>query len=335
MIHVLVTAPFSSQLLDQLRAVAPDRVKIEQISLSDSRWPADKTTRAEIYYAINGVPQPEQAPALRWVQAHWAGVDHLRDEPLWQSDVQITTASGVHAPNMGQYAFAQILAWAHRVPNWLSYQHRKDWPRDRWQKFVPDELRGRTLGIVGYGSIGREVARLGKAFGMRVLASKRDARTLVHEGYTPAGSGDPEGVMADRIYPTEATRSMVAECDYVVITLPLTDKTYQLFDEILFKEMKPNCFLVNVGRGAIIKENDLVRALRRGWIGGAGLDVFEVEPLPPESPLWELDNVILSPHVSGFTPYYDERVVELFAENLRRYLAGEPLLNLVNREAGY
>jgi phosphoglycerate dehydrogenase-like enzyme len=335
MIHVLVTAPFSSQLLDQLRVIAPNQVKIEQISLSDSRWPAGKTTQAEVYYAINGVPDIEQAPNLRWVQAHWAGVDHLRDQPIWDSDVQITTASGIHAPNMGQYVFAQILAWAHRVPNWLAHQRKNQWPKDRWRKFVPDELRGRTLGILGYGSIGREVARLGKSFGMRVLASKRDARTLEHEGYTPAGSGDPEGAMADRIYPTEATRSMVAECDYVVITLPLTDKTYQLFDEILFREMKPNCFLVNVGRGAIIKENDLVRALRRGWIAGAGLDVFEVEPLPPDSPLWEMDNVILSPHISGFTPYYDERAVELFAENLRRYLAGEPLLNLVNREAGY
>jgi phosphoglycerate dehydrogenase-like enzyme len=335
MIHVLVTAPFSSQLLDRLRAVAPDQIKIEQISLSDSRWPAGKTTRAEIYYAINGVPEPEQAPNLRWVQAHWAGVDHMRDQPIWQSDVQISTASGVHAPNMGQYVFAQLLAWAHRVPNWFAHQHKNEWPKDRWRKFVPDELRGRTLGILGYGSIGREVARLGKAFGMHVLATKRDVRTLKHEGYTPAGTGDPEGVMADRIYPTEATRSMVAECDYVVITMPLTDKTYQLFDELLFKEMKPDSFLVNVGRGAIIKENDLVRALRRGWIGGAGLDVFEVEPLPSDSPLWELDNVILTPHVSGFTPHYDDRAVELFAENLRRYLAGEPLLNLVNREMGY
>jgi phosphoglycerate dehydrogenase-like enzyme len=335
MINVLVTAPFPTPLIEKLRAVSP-QLKIEQwLVPADKQWPADKTMTAEVYYAVNAVPTPEQAPHLQWIQAHWAGVDHMRQEAIWNSNIPIATASGVHAPNMGQYVFAQILAWAHRVPRWLYYQQKKEWPKDRWQKFVPDELHGRTLGILGYGSVGREVARLAKGFGMTVLATKRDARSLEHSGYTPPGSGDPEGKMADRIYPTEATRSMVAECDYVVITLPLTDKTYHLFDEPMFRAMKPNSFLINVGRGPVVKEADLARALRRGWLAGAGLDVFEVEPLPSDSPLLAQENVIISPHVSGFTPNYDERVTDLFAENLRRYLAGEPLLNVVDREAGY
>jgi phosphoglycerate dehydrogenase-like enzyme len=333
-VRVLMTAPFPSHLLDRIQAVSP-QLQVEQLTLQDRKWPADKMMLAEVYYALGPIPPLELAPNLRWVQAHYAGIDHLVDTPLWNSDITLTTASGIHATNMAQYTMAQILAWANRVPRWLKYQKLGQWPEQRWEKFVPDELRGRTLGILGYGSIGREIARLAKGFGLTILATKHDARHLEHTGYTLPGTGDPAGHLADRIYPSEATRSMVANCDYVVITLPLTAKTRYLFDETMFKEMKSSAFLVNVGRGAIIKEADLVRAIKKGWIAGAGLDVFETEPLPADSPLWGLENVIISPHVSGFTPQYDERATDLFADNLRRYLGGEPLLNVVNRETGY
>jgi phosphoglycerate dehydrogenase-like enzyme len=263
-------------------------------------------------------------------------VDRLLDEPIWDSDVTITTASGIHAPNVAQHAWAMIMAWANRVPRWLFYQRKAEWPKNRWDIFLQDELRDRTLGILGYGSIGREIARLAKAFGMTVLATKRDARTIEDSGYRlPGATPDPGEPLADRIYPGEATRSMAAECDYLVIVLPLTNQTRNLVDEALLRALKPTCFLVNVGRGEIIREADLVRALQKGWIAGAGLDVFENEPLPAESPLWAMENVIISPHVSGMTPHYDDRAVELFAENLRRYLAGEPLLNVVSRDVGY
>ena len=331
---VLVTAPFPPPLMDKIRAVSAS-LEVEQLSLPDGHWPDDKTTDAEIYYALNAVPRPDQAPNLRWVQAHWAGINSLVGTPLWDSDIAITTASGIHAPNMAQYAITQILVWAHRVPNWFKYQKLGQWPHGRWDKFVPDELNGRTLGIVGYGSIGRELARLAKPFGMRILASKRDARRPEDSGYAMLETGDSRGDLPDRIYPSEATRSMLAECDYVVITLPLTDKTHHFFNESLFKEMKPNAFLVNVGRGKVIDEKALVKALKKGWIAGAGLDVFEEEPLPSDSPLWTMDNIIITPHVSGFTAHYDERATDLFVENLRRYLTGKPLLNLVNREEGY
>jgi phosphoglycerate dehydrogenase-like enzyme len=227
------------------------------------------------------------------------------------------------------------LAWAHRVPNWFNYKQAKSWPSNRWETFVPQELSGKTLGILGYGSIGRELARLAKPFGFKILVTKRNARQLTDSGYSKPGLGDPDCTLPDRVYPSEATRSMVTECDYVVITLPLTERTHYLFDEALLRAMKPTAFLINVGRGAIIKETDLVRGLKKGWLAGAGLDVYEIEPLPDDSPLWEMENVILTPHVSGFTPNYDERAIDIFAENLRRYMAGEPLLNLVNREEGY
>jgi phosphoglycerate dehydrogenase-like enzyme len=334
MIEIVVTAPFAPELLEKLRAVS-SQIKIEQVALTGRRWPEDKEMTAEVYYASGGLPPLEQAPNLRWVQMHWAGVDHLRDQPIWQSDMLLTSASGIHAPNIGQYVISQILHWAQRIPRWRQYQQKSEWPSDRWQKLLPDDLHGRTLGILGYGGIGREVARLGKQFGLTVLAVKQNAKTIQHQGYVIPGYGDPEGVMADRIYPSEAIRSVLAESDYLVVTLPLTSRTHHLLNETLLREMKPNAFLINVGRGSVIKEADLVKALRKGWLAGAGLDVFEQEPLPADSPLWSMDNVIISPHVSGFTPHYNERAVDLFAQNIRRYLSGERLLNQVDRQREY
>ncbi|MCA9872497.1 MAG: D-2-hydroxyacid dehydrogenase [Ardenticatenaceae bacterium] len=334
MTDILLTAVFPPNLLEKIRSASSD-VTIEHLSLVNGRWPDEKTTGAEILYARGAVPRPELAPNLRWIQTHYAGVENLKDTAVWDSDILITTASGIHAPNMAQYALTQILVWANRVPTWFRQQASGKWPGNRWEKFLPDELRGQTLGIVGYGSIGRELARLAKALGMKVLATKRDARHPEDPGYTLPGTGDPTGTVVDRLYPSEATRSMISECDYVVNTLPFTEKTQHLFDEELFRAMKPTAFFINIGRGGTVNEKDLIRALKKGWLAGAGLDVFETEPLPETSPLWKMENVILTPHVSGFTPEYDERAIDLFAENLRRYLGGKPLLNVVNRETGY
>ena len=232
---VLVTAPFPSPLVDKLKSVSR-HVEIEQQDLSKGGWPDDKTTSCEVYYAIGGVPRPEQAPDLRWVQGHWAGVNHLNDQPIWDSDILITTASGIHAPNMGQYVMAQLLAWANRVPDWIAYQKKGEWPSNRWKKFLPDELRGQTVGILGYGSVGREVARLAKSFWNDCIGD--EARCSQHRRrwlHRIAGTGDPDGDLADRIYPGEATRSMVADCDYVVITLPLTSTTRHLVDESMLR----------------------------------------------------------------------------------------------------
>lgn len=332
--HLLVSAPVPDALLERIAAVSPDLI-VERDGLPADGWPAGRATNAEIHYTTTRILTREQAPNLRWVQSHWAGIDSLVNTPVWESEVLLTTTSGIHAPNIGQYVMAQVLAWAHRVPRWLRAQREGRWPQGRWETFVPDELAGRTLGIIGYGSLGREIARLARAFNITILVTKRDARSTEDRGYTIPGFGDPAGDIPTRIYPTEAIRSVVAQCDYVVITLPLTPRTRHLFDESVLREMKPTAYLVNVGRGKVINEGDLVKALRQGWIAGAGLDVFEEEPLPEDSPLWGMQNVILTPHVSGFSEHYNERAVDLFVANLRRYLAGEPLINLVNREEGY
>ena len=157
----------------------------------------------------------------------------------------------------------------------------------------------------------------------------------VDTGYIPQGFGDSGGDLAWRIYPVEALRSMVKECDFVVVTLPLTSKTRNLVNAEVFSSMKPSAYLVDVSRGGIVDQSALIDALKDHKIAGAALDVFAKEPLPSDSPLWKMPNVIVTPHIAGVTPHYDERAVDFFEENLRRYLAKEPLLNNFQPELGY
>jgi phosphoglycerate dehydrogenase-like enzyme len=282
------------------------------------------------------LPTPEQAPNLRWVQLYSAGADYLFHHPLFHTHVTFTTASGVHAIPIAEYVLTMVLARFHRLPTLLNLQKQRDWPSStvRSTQLMPEELRGKTIGIVGYGSIGRQVARLAQAFGMRILAMQRgtDHRD---RGYQIANVGDPEGTLPERYFAPEHLHQMLADCDVVVITVPLTSSTQGMFNEAAFQAMKSSAFLVNIARGEVCNESDLIRALQEKQIAGAALDVFEHEPLPPESPLWHLPNVLLSPHISGQNPQYDERAAALFAENLRRYMVGEPLLNVVDKAHGY
>lgn len=336
-VQVLCTLRFTDELLDRLRAVSP-RLHISQQTCHNPQEVAAALTNhpgVEVLYTFH-LPDDvlEPAPRLRWVQLHSAGADHLLGRPAMHSDLLITTSSGIHATPIAEYVMASILAYRWQVPRWTACQREARWPSGRWDLYARPELRGSTLGIIGYGSIGREVGRLGQAFGMRVLALRRSAGRA-EQGYAVEQTGDPEGTIPERFYPPEALHEMLAECDYVVVALPLTPETHHLLGEAEFKAMKPSAYLVNVARGPIVDEAALIRALREGWIGGAGLDVFEQEPLPADSPLWQLENALISPHVAGFTPRYDERAADLFAQNLRRYLEGLPLLNLVDKTRGY
>lgn len=336
-VKVLCTLRFSEELLNQLRS-ASSQLEVEQRTCHD----ADSVASAlvdhpgtEVLYTYH-VPETfaDLAPNLTWVQLHSAGADHVLDSALMDSDVALTTSSGIHATPIAEYVFASLLAHRWRVPHWTHCQREGEWPSGRWELYARPELRDSTLGILGYGSIGREVGRLAKAFGMRVLALRHSAGRT-DRGYTPSHTGDPEGVIPERIYRPDSLHEMLTECDYVVISLPLTQDTEHMIGEAELQAMKPSAYLVNIARGGIIDESALIKALRKGWIAGAGLDVFEQEPLPADSPLWGLQNVLMSPHVAGFTPRYDERAATLFAENLGRYLAGQPLLNLVEKSKGY
>jgi phosphoglycerate dehydrogenase-like enzyme len=289
----------------------------------------------EILFTFHGPSRMEGAPRLRWVQLFSAGADHLMDTPVWGGSTVITTTSGIHACTVGEYVLASMLAFSHRFPRLFEHQKRSEWPEDRFAKLVGHELRGHTVCIVGYGSLGREVARLCGCLGMRVLAVKRDPENRRDAGFIFPDCGDPEGTIPAAFYSPEGLRVALAESDYVVIAVPATPFTRQLMGEGELRAMRRHAYLVNVARGSVVDQEALVRALREGWIGGAGLDVFDPEPLPADSPLWQLDNAIISPHISGFTHRIADYATDLFAENLRRYLAGEPLLNQVDRERYY
>ena len=334
---VLSTMRFTEALLERLRRVAPDRLEVHQVTTGNvEEIPADLKEAVEVLYTFNTLPRHrEEMPNLRWIQLHSAGVEHV---PRWlreESGILITTTSGIHAVPIAEYVFMSILAYFRRLPRMLYYQQRGEWPRGRWALFADGELRGATMGVVGYGSIGREVGRLAKAFGMRLLAMRRHGGRREDRGYVVPGTGDPEGGLPDDWYTPDQVLEMLPQCDVVVVALPLTEETRGFIGARELAAMKPTAYLVNVGRGPTVDEAALVQALQKGQIGGAGLDVFEEEPLPPDSPLWRLENVILSPHVSAFSTRYDDRATALFAANLERYLAGRPLYNLYQRELGY
>ena len=336
-VQVLCTMRFDDDLLQQLRAVSP-RLHIQQETCHNAGEVAAALKGrpgVEILYGLHMPPDLlDLAPELRWLQLHSAGADHLRDHPIMGSDVAVTTTSGIHAVPIAEYVMASILAFRWRVPLWTRCQRDHNWPSGRWDLYARPELRGSTIGILGYGSIGREVARLAQAFGMRVLALSRSGKRA-DGGYLQEGTGDPEGAIPEQMYRTEQMADILPRCDYVVVALPLTPATAHAIGEAELRAMKPGAYLVNIARGAIVDEAALARALAEGRIGGAGLDVFEEEPLPAGSPLWDLDNALLSPHVAGFSPRYDERAVALFAENLARYLEGRPLVNALDKVQGY
>lgn len=334
-ILVVLTVAFPDPLVERLRAVSP-RLKFHvQHAHSAKDIPPEVLREVEVLYTVRTLPEPEMVPNLRWVQFHYAGVDHVSDHPLIRSTVLVTTLSGAAIPQMAEFAMLGLLALGRRFPRMMEDQRAKRWAEDRFERFEPKELRGSTVGIVGYGSVGREVARLCRAFGAKVLAVKRDLKILADPGYGMAGLGDPAASLPDRLYPPQALRSMVAECDFLVVTAPLTDETRGMVDRKVFQNMKASAFLVDLSRGGVVDHGALVEALTEKRIAGVALDVYPVEPLPESSPLWEMSNVIISPHVAGASPDYMERATALFAENLRRYVNDEPLLNRYDPGRGY
>jgi phosphoglycerate dehydrogenase-like enzyme len=266
------------------------------------------------------------APGVRWVQLPSAGADAAIEAGLLEpSDVLIvTTANGIHAFPMAEYVFSSMLMHVRHWPVLLTLQREHEWPgREQWAKLRGSELHGATLGIVGLGHIGRQVAALGRAFGMQTLGLRR----------SPSPS-EPVGTV-DLLFGPTGLGDLLASSDFVVIAVPRTPATRHLIGESELRGMRPHAYLVNIARGEVVDEAALVRALTEGWIGGAGLDVTEHEPLEATSPLWALANVILSPHISGATGQYSARFTELFLDNLERYRTGQPLRNQVDPALGY
>jgi phosphoglycerate dehydrogenase-like enzyme len=305
-------------------ALAPDAVLADAEASSGD---AD----AEILIAHTPPASRAGFPRVRWIQLMTAGVDHVALDPSWDG-VAITTASGLFTVPIAEYVIGSLFFCAQRVSARLAHAQTRNWD-DRWA-LSGTPLAGSTLVLVGYGSIGREIARLATAFRMRIIAVKARPEVRVASGFSELGTGDPDGSLPDEIVPDARLVEAVADADWVVLSLPLTAHTRGLFGAEAIAAMRPHAWLVNVGRGAVVDEDALLVALEAREIAGAVLDVFSQEPLPPAHPLWAAPNAMLTPHISGGLERFDV-LGEIVRQNLARLIAGEPLLNAVDRVRGY
>ena len=323
------TLPTANQeTMRQISLVSP-RIRVSDASaLAAAEFRGDNSVKekldailaeADVIYGL--IPPRDllaRAPRLKWIQVTSAGVDRHRDTELWRSRITLTNVSGIHATPIGEFILQFMLMFAKGAPRGFQMKQKRE-----WQRYPSTVLRGKTLGIIGLGHIGREAARLAKAFGMKVIATRRSAKK----------AGTARHV--DRLLPAGEMPSLLKESDFVAVCTPFTPETRHLIGEKELKMMKPTAYIINIARGGIIDEAALVKALDEKRIAGAGLDVTEREPLPTESRLWDFPNVILSPHVSGGQEDYMTRATELFCDNLRRYLAGKKLRNVIDRKKGY
>jgi phosphoglycerate dehydrogenase-like enzyme len=288
----------------------------------------------------DGLPNPWQSDgALRWVQSASVGLDQHLTSPIWADpNVVVTTASGVYGVAISQWVLAVILHFALRLEDLFAFKRTRHWPTQ--PTLLSRLVAGQTLGILGYGSIGRECARLGRALGMRVLATRFGATSV--SSSKPVERFEPH-ILALRaplagpveILPPSETERVLSESDYLVLAAPLTAETRGLVGRRALERMRPTAILINVSRGEVVDEAALAGALASGGLAGAALDVFAHEPLPTDSPLFDAPNVLLTPHASGAFRELWDLIVELFCANLERYLTGRPLLNVARRERGY
>lgn len=257
---------------------------------------------------------------VRWVHSRSAGLDNMLFPELTESDVTLTNGRGVFSASLGEFALAAILYFAKDFRRMIRNQSA-----GRWEAFDIEEISGQTVGIVGYGDIGRAVATRVRALGMRVLALRRTV-------LASRDSGDP---LVERYYPPASLKEMLALCDYVVAAAPLTEETRHMISDAAFNAMKPTAVIINVGRGPVIDEKAMIQALTARRVKGAGLDVFEHEPLPPGHPLFSLENVLLSPHCADHTADWHEQAMRFFLDQYSRFEKGETLQNIVNKRLGY
>ena len=314
---VIVSSTVAEQFGEALREAAPGAAIVTLGA--DGSWNGDPSD-AEVGYVsvdsfVNGsimelVRELPRLTALRWIHTFSIGVDHPAYARIVERGITLTNGAGTQSMPIAQYVFLMMLHHVKGMAAWERAQARREWART-----PSDELTGKTVALLGLGGIGAEVARLAKAFRMRVIGLRRRPEPVEH---------------VDELLPPGAVGELCARADFLVNCAPLTRQTRGAIGAAELARMKPGAYLINVARGPIVDEPALVAALRKGRIAGAALDVFEVEPLPPEHPLWDLPNVIITPHTAPASPLHIQRGTELFVENLRRYARGEALLNLVD-----
>jgi phosphoglycerate dehydrogenase-like enzyme len=302
----------------------PSDVEIVHVDV-DGNFDGDASD-AEAYYSWYFVKSASllkllaAAPALRWHHAPNAGVNHILTPEViaayLERDLILTNGAGVSAIPIAEFVITYILSHAKRLPELHALQAQRHWQRG----FGIKELTDSTLLIIGAGSIGQEIAARAKPFNLKVYGSRRHPEPLPN---------------FDKIVGADEWRSLLPEADYVVIAAPLTPDTKDLINEEVLRLLSPHAYLINIARGGLVDESALAKALKEGWIAGAALDTVVTEPLPPESPLWTLPNIFITPHSTAHSPRGKERSLALFLDNLKRYRAGEPLRNVVDKKAGY
>lgn len=320
--HPLPIWRLPAESLERIRAAAPAAFDIELPQNEAALLRA--LPESEILFAW-GLAQRlvPQAPKLRWLHTPLAGVDRVLNPELQHARIRVTSSRGVNAVSVAEHALALILSLTRGLAAAVRAQKDHRWIQSDLYARTPAlmELKGRVLGIWGLGEIGRELAVRAQALGMTVWGVTRTTRR------------PPRGVQ--RILPPEQIDELLRAADVLVLALPLTPATEGIVGDKQLRRMKPTAIIINIGRGALVQEPALVRALRDGVILGAGLDVFATEPLPADSPLWDLPNAVLTPHVAGTHPDYMARSADLLLVNLKKYLAGKPLVNEVDLKAGY
>jgi phosphoglycerate dehydrogenase-like enzyme len=309
----------NEQTLERIRQAAPEAELI--IIKNKEEWEKraeELMTKTEVVFGRLPFARIRELPNLRWIQQDFAGSDWLQNFPdIIEKDFILTNASGVHAIPIAEHILAMMLALCRDFPYSFRKQHNRQWGR----RGRVIELEGTTLGVIGLGKIGEKTAEKAKGLNMRVLATRRNP-----ERFSP---------YVDVLYGPEGLPDLLSQSDWVVIAAPMTPETKGMVGERELRSMKKSAHIINIARGSIIQESALITALKEGWIAGAGLDVFEKEPLPPDSPLWDMENVIITGHFAGLTPFYFDRVLEIFLENVKRYRSGEPLINVVDKQRGY
>jgi phosphoglycerate dehydrogenase-like enzyme len=326
-IRALTTLELDPAAWDALSAALAPAADLRRVEA------APQLADAEAEILITDDPPVSRAglPRLRWLQLTTAGVDHLELDRSWDG-VTITTASGLFTPSIAEFVIGSIFFCAQQVPKRLARAAARSWD-DRWG-LSGRPIAGSTIVLLGYGSIGREVARLAAALRMRIIAVKARPDELAASGFSEAGTGDPDGSLPEQVVGIDRLAEVVALADWFVITLPLTDETRHLVDASVLATMRPDAWLVNVGRGAVVDEGALVEVLERRAIAGAVLDVFAEEPLPPDHPLWSTPNTVITPHISGALERWGV-FAEIVGQNVPRLLAGEPLVNAIDPSRGY
>ena len=344
MIDVAITSYLEEEHVESIRAVdGRVRVLYREDLVPPPRWPGDHAGPSEWSRTLEGeeafldmlreaevlydFPRGHVedlvrvAPRLRWVQASMAGAGEVAERAgLRDTDVTVTTASGIYSGPLAEFVMMALLQHIKNLE-----RLRRDKAEKRWREAHTETLYGKILCVLGMGDIGRAIASRARPFGMRVAGVKRKIRAK-----------DPALDYADDLYETRDLHAALRDADYVAVALPGTPETHRLLDPAAISAMKQGAYLVNVGRGRVVDEAALVEALEAGHLAGAALDVFEEEPLPEESPLWDRENVIISPHSTDNVPgLTNELQAELFRENLRRYLDGEPLVNELDKKLLY